>query len=483
MAQGRFLKAGSTLGLGYVGEHALLFLRVLLVARFLGPEYFGISVTFLLVVSTFALISDLGIEKYLIQAREGALGNTMPTMASLLLARGLFMGAAIFLLSDWIAASFGNPELGWFYACAAIIPVIEGFRHLDPLAQQRQMAFGAYVKMQLGGLLPGVLLTVALAVTTENFIAIAAGCVVTSIISVALSHILARSPYRLGFDNEAAKAVFTFGWPLLLNGIVIFLAMQGDRILIGTLGGMLDLAGYAAVAALTGGISVFFARLCGNLFLPLMSEARDNVELYKERSRTTGAACLLLLSAVLFPLATLGAPVVWLLFGSDYVTPPLLPTFLSILAAATVLRSWCVVISLSRGGTSDILTANILRVSGLIGAYFALSSGHGIVWVAACMCAGDVAATFLALFQVSRRAPAAASACLTFGLAFAILASLLIVLNMTIDPFANLPLTVLLAIVSSAPGVITALLVSRDLRERLHSLMAMALSKVYRPER
>ncbi len=483
MAKGRFLKASSTLGLGYVGEHALLFLRVLLVARFLGPEYFGISVTFLLVVSTFALISDLGIEKYLIQARDGDVASAMPTMATVLLARGVLMGAAIFLFSDWIAGQFGNPELGWFYACAAIIPVIEGFRHLDPLAQQRQMNFGAYVKMQLGGLLPGVLLTVALAVATENFVAIAFGCVATSVISVALSHILARTPYRLGFDNIAARAVFTFGWPLLLNGIVIFLATQGDRIVIGTMGGMLDLAGYAAVAALTGGASVFFARLCGNLFLPLLSEARDNSELYKERCRTTGAACLLLLSGVLFPLATLGAPVVFLLFGAGFVTPPLLVTFLSILAAATVLRAWCVVISLSRGGTSDILTANIFRVTGLIGAYFALSSGQGIVWVAACMCAGDVAATFLALFQVSRRAPAAASACLTYGLVFAVLAAVLIAVNSSIDPFANLLVTFILAVVISAPGVITALLVSKDLRERLKALLVMAAQKVYRHQR
>lgn len=483
MARGGFLRAGSTLGLGYVGEHALLFLRVLLVARFLGPEYFGISVTFLLVVGTFALVSDLGIEKYLIQVRDEELAATKPTLATILLVRGLLMGSAILILANWIAASFGNPDLGWFYACAAIIPVIEGFRHLDPLAQQRKMQFAAYVKMQLGGLLPGVLLTIALAFATENFVAIAAGCVLTAIVSVALSHILAREPYRLGLDLRAFKAVLVFGWPLLLNGIVIFLATQGDRIVIGTMAGMRDLAGYAAVAALTAGASVFFARLCGNLFLPLMSEARDDFALYKERSRTTGAACLLLLSAVLFPLATIGGPVVYFLFGPEYQTDPLLVTFLSILAAATVMRAWCVVISLSLGGTSDILVANLLRVTGLAGAFFAISSGYGIVAVAACMCAGDAAATFLALLRVSRRAPAAASSCLTFGLIFAAMSAAVIGLNWMIDPFENLLLTVLIAAASSFPGMLTALLVSRDLRDRIRTLVTMIASKMYRQQR
>jgi O-antigen/teichoic acid export membrane protein len=480
VARASFLKAGSTLGIGYAGEHALLFLRVLLVARLLGPEYFGISVTFLLVVSTFTLISDLGIEKYLIQAREDDYEAARRTLATILLIRGVLMAVAIFIFADWIAQSFGNPQLGWFYACAAIIPLIEGFRHLDPIAQQRQMHFAPYVAMQLGGLLPGVLLTVALAFATRNFAAIAYGAVATSIISVALSHFLARRPYRLGFDRSAASAVLVFGWPLLLNGIVIFLAMQGDRIVIGTLAGMRDLAGYAAVAALTAGISVFLARLCGNLFLPLLSEARGDPELYHTRSQTAGAAYLLLLSLILFPLATLGALVVYLLFGEAYQTPPLLATFLSILAAATVLRSWCVVISLSLGGTSDILAANLLRVPGLIAAFFAVTSGHGIVAVAACMCAGDVAATILALFRVSRRTQSAAPDCLRFGLIFVATAAALIAVNMNFDPFDNLPVTFLLVAATSLPGALVALAMSRDLRERLKAILALATNKLSR---
>ncbi len=467
MARGRFSSAGLTLGLGYVGEHGLLFLRTVLIARLLGPEYFGISVTFLLVTSTFALISDLGIEKYVIQAREEELGATMPTLASLLLARGLTMALVILALSGWIAARFGNPELGWFYACAAAIPAIEGLRHLDPLVQQRSMRFATYVKMQLGGLVPGVLLTIVLAAVTKSYTAIIAGCLATSVISVALSHILARTPYRLGLAREALKPVLTYGWPLLLNGGVIFLATQGDRIVIGTLKGMADLAGYVAVAALTGGASIFLARLFGNLCLPLLSEARDNAAMYAERCRTTGAASLLMLSATLVPIAVIGAPIVVLLFGAGYKTAPLLVAFLAIQAAATVLRAWCVCISLSVGGTSDILANNLLRITGLGGAFVALSMGHGVVWVAGFMCAGDVAATFLSLYQVTRRTTAAARPAVFFGTMFAILAGLVLTVQAVIDPYAGWAVPLLAAVLCSGAGVAAALSASADLRRRL----------------
>lgn len=482
MTAKRFSRAGLTLGFGTMSEHALLFLRTVILARLLGPEFFGISVTFLLVVSTVALISDIGIEKYVIQAREEELAATMPTLASLLLLRGLSMGLLILLVSGWIADRFGNPDLGWFYAIAALIPVIEGFRNLDPLAQQRKMQFGAYVKTLIGGLVPGVALAVVLAAVTHSYIAVAAGALTTSIVAITLSHLLASQPYRLGFDRQAMHSVLRYGWPLLLNGIVIFFATQGDRIVIGTLEGMLDLAGYVAIAALTGGVSLFLAKVTGNLYFPLLSEARGDPALFAERCRTTGASSLLLLSATAFPLAILGAPLVIVLFGPGYQTPALLATFLAIQAAAMMLRSWCATISLSLGGTSDILTASILRIMGLGGAFLGLSHGHGIVWVAGCMAAGDTAATFLALWQVSRRTKAAAPSCRIFGLVLTGLGALAIAITLTFDPVGSPLVAIVGAAAAGLPGIAIALFVSPDLRGRIVTMIAGLAGRFTRKE-
>jgi O-antigen/teichoic acid export membrane protein len=390
------------------------------------------------------------------------------------------MALLIIGLSGWIAALFGHPGLGWFYASAAAIPAIEGLRHLDPLVQQRSMRYAPSVTMQLGGLVPGVLLTIVLAAVTKSYTAIIAGCLATSVISVALSHVLARTPYRLGIRREALRTVLTYSWPLLLNGGVIFLAMQGDRILIGALKGMSDLAGYLAVAALTGGASIFLARLFSNLCLPLLSEARDNPAMYEERCRTTGAAALLLLSGTLVPLGIIGAPFVVLLFGAGYKTAPLLVAFLAIQAAATVLRAWCVCISLSLGRTSDILANNLLRIAGLGGAFVALSYGHGVVWVAGLMCAGDAAATLLSLLQVTRRTAAAARAAVFCGTIFAILAGLVLAVQAMIDPYAGWFTPLLAGAACSGAGVLAALSASADLRQRLLA-GSLQLLKIARP--
>ncbi|ANY19419.1 colanic acid exporter [Tsuneonella dongtanensis] len=482
MAQGRFCKAASTLAFGYFAEHALLFLRTVLVARLLGPDNFGVSVTFVLVVSSFALISDLGFEKYLIHARDAELERARQTLATLLLARGVLLGVAIALGAGWIASAFGQPDLAWFYACAGFIPVIEGFRHLSPLEQQRKMHFGPFIRMRLGGLIPGVVTAIAVAAITGSYVAVAAGSLATSTITVVLSHLLADHRWRIGFDREAFRHVMAYGWPLLLNGVVIFLGVQGDRIVVGTQAGMRELAGYAAVGALTAGLSTFLARLCGNLSFPLMSEARDDPTLFAERSRTTGAATLLVLSLFVLPVGVLGGPIAALLFGPGYVTEPLLATFLAVLASSVVLRSWCVVISLTLGVTSDILLASILRTGGLAIAFWAINSGHSVVWVAAGMCAGDVSATFYALWRAGRRSVSAASACRFSGLVFAGQAALVIVIVGLFDPYASWTFSAVLAAAVSLPGTVFALLMSADLRRRLALIARQLHSRLRRKE-
>lgn len=480
MGRVRFLSAGRTLSLGFAAQNVLVLVRAMLVARLLGPEYFGISITFLLVVSTFALMTDLGIEKWLIQTREEEVEATLPTLATVLLARGVLIGVAILMLSGWIARQFGNPDLAWFYALAAIVPAVEGFRHLDQVVQQRRMNFVPKLKMELGGLVPGVILTIILAFETRSFLAVGIGAVVASTISVVLSHVVARTPYRLGFDRLAIGRILIFGWPLLLSGMVIFLSTQGDRIVIGALAGMTDLAGYAAVATVTAGASTFFAHLCGGLFLPLMSEVRERPEAYEERSRTTAASVFLIVSLTLVPLASIGAPLVEFLYGPDYRTDPLLPAFLSLLAASTVIRVWCVVMTLSVGRTGDVLISNVLRASGLAGALIALSADMGLVEVAACMCAGDLFATLFFLWRIKRNVPGAQGAAVMLVFALTATSAMLIAVSLVLDPYADLVGTLLVSAVTCVPGALAALLFSRDLRGRIAALYSSGLRKLVR---
>lgn len=478
-ASPRFRKAGVTLGVGYAMEHAIILLRSILVARLIGPENFGLAATFLLIVSAFALISDLGIEKYIIHVRKSELASVQASLAFVLLARGLVLGSLIVIGSGWLAALFGQPDLAWMYACAALIPVIEGFRHLDPMRLQRDLIYIPALTVQLGSLIPGVILTVALAVWTEGYIAVVVGSIVTSLLSVVLSHLLSATRYRLECDRTVIAGLLAYGWPLVLNGVLILMGSQSDRVLIGALEGMRDLATYIATGTLTVGLSLFLAKLVGNLSLPVLSAVRDNPGAFAQKSRICGAATLVIISLTLMPMIVLGAPLVSLLFGSDYAAPAALAGFLSIKAAATVLRAWPVAAALSIGSTRDVLLANIIRITGPGAALLAVAQGHGAVGVAAGMAAGELASLLLALWRADRRTPGSAFAGLLFGGILCGLSGVALWLAQSVGPTGGWIILLLAAAAVSSLGIAATLAVSSEARQQF----ARAIRRIRRKDK
>lgn len=474
----KFQKAGLLLSSGYGIEHGILLVRTVIVARMLGPENFGIAATFFLVTGGFALISDLGIEKYLQHVRTRELPQIQPSLGSLLIIRGLVVSALICGFSTQLAGLFGNAELAGLYMLLALIPLVEGFKHLDVLRQQRDLVYLPAIQMSLGSLIPGALVTIVLAFLTHSYLSVIWGSLVTSCLSVLLSHLLATERYRLGLDRAIIWRVMVYGWPLMVNGFAIYLGNQGDRIIVGSMSGMIELAGYAAIGSLTAGVSLFLAKLTGNLYLPILAAVRDDPVAFARRNQFCGAISLSLIAVTLIPMIIIGKPLVLLLFGAEYQIPSALAGWLSVLAGARVLRCWPVAVALSVGFTRDILYANLIRIGGLCVAYWAVSSGYGVVGVAASMATGEVAATLFALWRADRKNPAKGHAGLVMGGVFCAVSALAMsthVLDFALQGWSGVLLggTVIACI-----GLAAVQVVSEEFRHRTLAAIQSISSKI-----
>ena len=89
------------------------------------------------------------------------------------------------------------------------------------------------------------------------------------------SHLVAERPYRLVFDRGIMARSLRFGWPLLLNGILMFLAFQGDKLIVGRVMGMEALAIFAMGVTLTLTPTLVLAKSVQNMFLPKLSQLTD----------------------------------------------------------------------------------------------------------------------------------------------------------------------------------------------------------------
>ena len=85
--------------------------------------------------------------------------------------------------------------------------------------------------LDLVGLVPQVIVTAAawpLAVWLKDYRVIVWLMVTKSVTGAVLSFMFARRPYRWRWDREHARSMLVFGWPLLLNGLVMFGCQQAD---------------------------------------------------------------------------------------------------------------------------------------------------------------------------------------------------------------------------------------------------------------
>jgi O-antigen/teichoic acid export membrane protein len=451
----KFLRGGLVLSTGYAIQQALLFGRNVLIARFVGPDDFGILVTFLILISALEMGSDLGVELYLIRAPNGDEPIVQNTLHTVLVARGFLLGLAIFLAADLTAWLFNVPEAVWAYRMLAIVPVLKGFLHLDIRRMQRGLAYYPTVGIALAGTTTGTAVALVLGYTWRSYEAMLWAFVADAAAMVAASHIFAERRYRFDISTEELRSLFNYGWPLLLNGVALFLMGQGDRSIIGSHEGIRDLANYAIAAMLTGGPTLLIIRVSGALFLPLLSGDGTSSFSFARRYDSCGALMALSAFAVVVFLCFYGAPLAELLYGKNYNVSLFIVAWLAVVAGARILRSWPQSAALALGNTRDVLIANTLPISGFLLAITALHFGYGALGVAISIAAGEVVALLFALERSDRETKEGYNEGRKIGVLFLLLAaSSMMTIGLFSPEWTNIPLflaaltILLLAVVS-----------------------------------
>ena len=361
----KLMKGGALLALGNVGEQLFSLLRNIILARLLTPHDFGAAVTLAIAISVVELMSDVGVEKFMISAPDGNQSQVQGTLHAFLIARGIVLGMIIFLFADVIALVFKIPEAAWAYRWVSLVPFIRGFTHLDTSRFQREMAYRPNIGVNLAASCGGLGVAVVLAYYLRSFEAMLWSQIAQATIAVIGSHLVAARTYSVKISNPILARLLTYGWPLMINGAIMFAADQGDRLLIGATFGVKDLANYAIATIVTFGAGLFVLKVTGALYLPILSEAHSEPEKLKRRYELTGLLSVLMSICLAVPLILFGERIIPILFGSTYELPRYLVAWLAIAAGATVLRSFLIAAALATGNTKVIMFANCFKFVGL----------------------------------------------------------------------------------------------------------------------
>jgi O-antigen/teichoic acid export membrane protein len=233
VAAQRFAKgAGWLYGYRWI-ERLLDFVSIVVLARILAPEDFGlvaIAASFVAIVDGLAAFD---VNKALIRTRDvdRALYDTAWTLSAL---RGIV--SALVMVS--IAPFLSDARLGAVMYALALSPLLVGLSNPRFVMFERDLVYSKLAVLTLAAKLVSFVVTVVLAVMYRNYWSLVVGALAAALISLILSYVL--RPYRPRISWARFSDIFAFSGWLSLTSVVTTLSMETDKIIVGRLLGVAD---------------------------------------------------------------------------------------------------------------------------------------------------------------------------------------------------------------------------------------------------
>jgi O-antigen/teichoic acid export membrane protein len=405
------LKSIAVLAGGRTGVASLTFARNILVARLIPVEDYGIASTFVIALAFIELIGDLALDRMVVQDREGGNRRFVGVIQTLMLARGALLAGLLFALAGPIAAVFNHPELTWAYQVFAVAPLLRSLNNLDVVRMQRQMAFGPQIKAELTGAAVSLAALWPLTLWLGDFRVMLVALIGDHLIRCLMTQVLAERRFALAWDGAIVRRAIRFGLPLLFSGMLAFIALQGDRVLVGNRFTAVDLGLFSAAVTLAMTPCLIAARIAQTFFLPLLARVQDDQARFDAQAALTLQTMLCLGAGAAFAFALVGPLLFDIAFGDKMAAGRVYVVPIGIAYAVLLARSGSMQpVALARGFTLNPLLGNLVRLVSLPVAFLLVQRGGGILDIILVGIVAELAALALTAsllrFKVKVLAPA-----------------------------------------------------------------------------
>jgi PST family polysaccharide transporter len=379
----------------------LQFGSVIILARLLTPEDFGLVAMVTAIVGIAEIIRDAGLSSAAVQAAV----LTDDERVNLFWANlGLGTGCALIILAGkpLIVAGYNEPRLGPIVFALAFVFMISGANTQYRADLMRRMRFRQLALSDVVAQFIAILVAVSLARAGAGLWAIVAQSIITAVTAFAINVLNVRWLPGLPRRSVSIARFFHFGLGVLGTNALAYVTKSITTVAIGAYYGAAPLGLYnRAYQLLMTPLQQIDAPMT-DVVLPVLSRVNDDDETFaRYLARTQMVACYVT-SLILAVAAGLAYPITLVLFGQRWIG--VAPIFV-VLAIGGVFRTLSTIaywIFLAKGFTGAQLKMDMIArplmiaimVSGLPWGVVGVAVGHGIAfflyWILAFVRVGKV---------------------------------------------------------------------------------------------
>ena len=294
-----------------------------LVARYLGPDSYGLLMYAHSFAAFFLIFSGAGLISILVRNLVKNPQSTFMILGTAFVIKGLasFASLITFYLITLIVPE--NPFTNYLILIIILVTLFEPFKVIDYYFQSKVLS-KYVVKVHFFQTLIAAIIKIALIYFKANLewfayaflIENAIGAVGLVLMYKVTSGSLGLKKFK--FDLTYAKSLIKDGWPLLFSGFVIVIYLKVDQIMIKH---MLDSAsvGHYAVAVKISKVWFFLGTaICASLFPAIINAKKKNQKMYYARLQKLYDFLAILGFAIAIVMTIFSSKIILILFGEAY---------------------------------------------------------------------------------------------------------------------------------------------------------------------
>lgn len=355
------------------------FIALLVLARLLTPADFGLVAIAMTLIFIVEAVLELPINQALVR-QPVITQSQLDTAFTLAVLRGLILAALLALAAYPFSFIYGDRRLVGLVLALGWAPLLRGLMSPKLAVYARQIDFRRDFIIDLSGKIVSLAVSIVLAWQTHSYWALVLGTVVTPLVMMITSYLVAPYMPRLSLRDWSIFAGFA-GWSTVTQ-MLSALSWQADRLILGRFATRQQLGTFTLANDLS---YIPELALIKPIMRPLMSafaHVGDNPERLRHAYQRASIALLAVGSPVMLGLCLLADPVVRLMLGGKWLLaipilqilplsliPPLLSApfwSLAMAAGRPRLYTWQTLVDLVVRSALLLVGAMMAGVSGVI---------------------------------------------------------------------------------------------------------------------
>jgi O-antigen/teichoic acid export membrane protein len=256
-------------------------IRLIILARILSPNDFGLMGIALLTMSTLETFSQTGFQAALIQKKED-IKSYLNSAWTVLILRGFILFTILYFIAPYAAIFFDAPEAKTIIQVIGFSILFQAFTNIGVTYFKKELEFNKEFIYQFSGTLADFVVAVSAVLILRNVWALVLGLLAGNIVRCFVSYSV--HPYRphLSKDLGKAKELFGFGKWIMGSSILLFLITQGDDIFVGKLLGTTALGFYQLAYRISNMPATEITHVISQVTFPAYSKLQDNIAKLRE---------------------------------------------------------------------------------------------------------------------------------------------------------------------------------------------------------